>query len=195
MNFRVTPCVVRHDMKICNKCKAEKKEEEFSIDKRNPSGLSYRCKECDRKRVREYSKKNRNKINDRFRTYRKNNKEKLKLRNSEYYNSNKEKIKTIVRTWTRNNKDKVNEYSRNYRSRRYSKESGYISSKEWSDLKRKYNFHCLSCKRKEPIIKLELDHVLPLSLGGKNIIENAQPLCKSCNCKKGAKHMDFRVMP
>jgi 5-methylcytosine-specific restriction endonuclease McrA len=34
---------------------------------------------------------------------------------------------------------------------------------------------------------LELDHVLPYSLGGEFTVENLQALCNSCNARKGAK--------
>lgn len=58
---------------------------------------------------------------------------------------------------------------------------------EWENLKKQYGFKCPMCLRKEPEIKLTEDHVIPLSKGGSNYIENIQPLCGSCNCKKSSK--------
>jgi 5-methylcytosine-specific restriction endonuclease McrA len=69
---------------------------------------------------------------------------------------------------------------------------GKITTEQWQELKCKYNHTCLKCKRKEPDIKLTLDHVKPLRLGGENTISNAQPLCGSCNSSKGAKWIDYR---
>lgn len=71
--------------------------------------------------------------------------------------------------------------------------TGTIFLKEWEALKTKYEHTCLCCGRKEPEIKLELDHVIPIKIGGQNIIENAQPLCKSCNSRKHIQHIDFRI--
>lgn len=58
---------------------------------------------------------------------------------------------------------------------------------EWETLKAQYNWTCPSCYKRELEIKLTLDHIIPLSKGGSNNIENIQPLCKSCNCKKHTK--------
>jgi 5-methylcytosine-specific restriction endonuclease McrA len=34
---------------------------------------------------------------------------------------------------------------------------------------------------------MTIDHILPRSLGGKDNIENLQPMCNTCNAKKGNK--------
>ena len=47
--------------------------------------------------------------------------------------------------------------------------------------------------KQEPFIKLSVDHIVPLSLGGSNDISNIQPLCRACNSIKWAKIIDFRV--
>ncbi len=62
---------------------------------------------------------------------------------------------------------------------------------EWEKLKAQCNWTCLSCKQREPIIKLTEDHIIPLSRGGSDSIKNIQPLCKGCNCRKHAKTIKF----
>lgn len=54
----------------------------------------------------------------------------------------------------------------------------------------KYNYSCLRCNKKD--IELTIDHIIPLSKGGSNNIDNIQPLCRSCNSLKGTKVIDYR---
>lgn len=63
---------------------------------------------------------------------------------------------------------------------------------EWQTLLAQYNYTCLSCGKMEPDIVLTEDHIIPLSKGGSNNIENIQPLCKSCNSKKHTKIVDYK---
>lgn len=46
---------------------------------------------------------------------------------------------------------------------------------------------CQYCKRKFEPELLTLDHVIPKSLGGKNVWTNLVAACKKCNQKKGCK--------
>ncbi|NEO31194.1 MAG: HNH endonuclease [Symploca sp. SIO3C6] len=51
----------------------------------------------------------------------------------------------------------------------------------------KDNYKCVFCGRISSEVKLEVDHILPFSKGGKNDISNLQTLCFDCNRGKGAR--------
>ena len=69
---------------------------------------------------------------------------------------------------------------------------GSYSVAEWEDLLAQYD-HCPGCLRAWGDIPppprggavITVDHVLAIARGGSNGIENVQPLCYSCNSRKG----------
>lgn len=64
------------------------------------------------------------------------------------------------------------------------KRSTYINPKIRQKVLNKYKHTCVNCGTKE---KLSIDHIIPVSKGGKDLFSNLQVLCRSCNSKKGAK--------
>lgn len=69
---------------------------------------------------------------------------------------------------------------------------GSHTEEEWQELKAFYDYKCLCCGKREPEIKLTRDHVVPLTQGGSDSIDNIQPLCARCNSSKTNKHIDYR---
>jgi len=60
--------------------------------------------------------------------------------------------------------------------------TGY--KKTFEEVKMRYNFRCCNCQTDK---NLTLDHIIPVSKGGGDNIDNLQVLCRSCNSKKGNK--------
>lgn len=54
-------------------------------------------------------------------------------------------------------------------------------------LGRRDGFHCATCLSSEA--DLQIDHVVPVSKGGVNNLDNLQLLCKKCNAAKGSREI------
>ena len=122
-------------MKKCSKCKEIKNFEEFNKNKSTKDGFQLHCKKC----IKDYYKKNKEKINEaskkwrkeneeylkkyykephvkeRAKKYRKKNEEHLKKRHKKYYKENEEHLKKYRKDYYQKNKERQNEY---YKERR-----------------------------------------------------------------------------
>lgn len=115
-------------------------------------------------------------------------------KNKRIYDSVKEKDRYIkIKDYI--NKKRRERYKKNLeKSRLYSKirkhqrrTAGTIDYNEWIKKCNLLGNKCQMCGKSSDIVKLTIDHILPISKGGTNILENLQPLCLSCNSKKGSK--------
>lgn len=89
---------------------------------------------------------------------------------------------------------KTKEYKSFYNRRRMIREKtveGFHTFGEWDLLKKQYNYTCPCCHKSEPKIKLSEDHIIPISKGGSDNIDNIQPLCISCNSRKHTKIIKY----
>lgn len=192
--------------KKCKACGGVKPVSEFGVHYTNKDGLRTKCKICRREEYKTYYGSHKEQTAERSRQWHANNPEKVAQKQKKWISANREKVKALKRkyyhldprkhldrlkAWVSGNRDKILQYRQKRRALKNAS-GGVITAREWQALKEFYDFTCLRCGRREPKIKLTLDHVIPLKLGGSNTIENAQPLCGSCNCSKGAKVADYR---
>lgn len=207
-------------MKTCTKCHEMKEPSAFGWHGQN-GGLRPNCRACrsvdrkahyqlNRERVlvqcKAYGKVHVEEVNARSkaaywadpakriaqtRAYQLNNPEKVKEWGRNGYANNKEKMNRQSRAWDRDNPERARIHAKNKCARRRQRiiqGGGSFSVDEWIELCNQYGNRCLACGKPE----LTVDHVIPLSKGGKNDISNIQPLCMSCNQTKHAKIIDYR---
>lgn len=99
---------------------------------------------------------------------------------------NKDKIKASRKAWAHQNRERILSANANYRAQKRNS-PGSHSHKEILSLLARQKFRCVNCSANIKSNR-HIDHIMPLSLGGSNSIENLQALCPRCNISKGALH-------
>ena len=134
------------------------------------------------------------------RRYNEKNADAIKAARKSKYAANKEAAKAAVIEWRSANREAHKAAVKRYRARnpdikraekakRRAKKREVGGSYTKADVKRLFDAQrglCACCKT--TLLRYEVDHVMPLALGGSNDAENLQLLCGPCNRKKGALH-------
>lgn len=163
-------------MKTCSLCNEEKPEYFFSVCSRSRKGVNRRnhCNSCRVISNRKYNKST--PWSEKVRTI---SPEKLKERREKKARWNKQ--------WRKNNPEKWKQSNRNNKHRRRAMDP--INMTEWLRKVEFYENKCLSC---DTYCKnITIDHIVPVSKGGTNKIDNLQPLCMTCNKRKYTKIINY----
>ena len=190
--------------KTCTRCGKSKAMQYFSMRADRTNAPRSICKECCNLLSAEWRKNNKERQNELTRIWVLNNKERVREHNKAWRKDNKDKIRDWSRDWYLKNTDKAKASSanwlknnpdakrvivNNYRLKK--KSTGKLSNDISSKLLLLQKNKCACCG-KNLRDKYHLDHIIPISRGGKNIDSNIQLLCVTCNLTKGAKHpIDF----
>lgn len=175
-------------IKRCKKCREWKPITYFHRNPKTKDRLSLSCKSCCAEYQRQYRAIHHAELSEAKRKYREANRDRVLQHKREYAAANRERESARAIRWQKDNRDKVIIKSKLRRVKERSN-GGSITQYEWYQLCKKYDFKCLSCGKKK---KLEPDHIIPVVAGGSGNISNIQPLCRSCNSKKGTKSHDYR---
>ena len=181
-------------MKKCTKCGIEKPLDDFFARKSATDGRMSWCKKCKIAAIYKWREKNA----DKWREYIRNEikrphraeKRKKYIQSARAIELNRAvernpKTRATRKAWRKANPDKCNMYAQQKRARRL-KACGEskITSKEWRECKERFRNRCYYCGKNK---KLTLDHIKPLSRGGKHELSNIVPACKECNNSKWAR--------
>lgn len=158
-------------MRECSRCAEDKPLDAYYKHKRGRGGYLAYCIDCDKKAKAEYYERT---------------KDRAKQRAAEWAASNPDKVKLAKREWKRRNPESNRKYKK---SRRALESIDHFTEAEWLSLLERFNHQCLACGGKD---RISADHIVPLALGGSNLISNIQPLCIPCNSRKGKKVIDYR---
>lgn len=117
------------------------------------------------------------------------NKDRQKEWGAAYYQANRERHDQASKEWRERNRERALEISLRAVHRRNAKIKtleGSHTLGERDALLEKFEHRCAepTCRR-DIRGAVQWDHIVPITKGGTNWISNMQPLCKSCNSKKG----------
>jgi 5-methylcytosine-specific restriction endonuclease McrA len=120
--------------------------------------------------------------------YRATRGDRMRASSRKSYQNHKARASAYLRQWKKKFIDKVKSYAHARRAK-LNGSSGRFTAKEWKELCERYGNKCLRCGQAKPLTP---DHIVPVSKGGSNSIENIQPLCQPCNSVKHTQTIDYR---
>lgn len=141
---------------------------------------------------RKYKEKHRDKWLAEKKRYRERHKEEIKTKYKIYYEKNKERLRDKLKEWKKTPAGKLNKKIQKFKRRRKERDIIHkFTVKEWDDKVKKTRNLCPVCEKPYDNNKhqLTLDHIFPISKAPKGFIytiEDVEPMCLSCNSKKGS---------
>ncbi len=213
----VQEVIFKMNKKKCPKCGQTKDIGEFYKCKSRRDGFTSWCKECsntshknyvenNREQLREYDReeyyKNRERHLENRRKSNERNKEKIKKARKVYYKNNKERILEQDAKYRSEHKDAIAARMKKYyeihkdefvyRARERKKlvratKDGTITKATLDEMYEAQEHKCGYCGRDLDELGKHLDHILPLSKGGRHTINNVHWVCPKCNLEKNNK--------
>jgi len=186
--------------RACNNCGIVYPVEEqyFQAITNSSDGFRKTCKPCKKAKDRERYSKLKKQTLERTKAWYQENKKKKQSYDSEYRQNNRERRKEnnrknyrrVIQELPQRYKAKTMTYNR----RNFSATYKFIP-KDFTRMLERQRYCCFYCgERFTNLLSLELDHVIPVKLGGVNSIGNSVLACRICNRGKSYKTvMEFRL--
>jgi len=190
--------------RTCTACGETKPLTEFAPRKDSPTGFRSACNPCKREgdaaamrrwrernpelnaqRAREWTASHLEQERERWRTYDAAHREERRLAIAKSRAENPEYHRELRRAWREANIEACRARCRAYWNRRRAGADPSAEVDAFAEL-----LLLQACAYCGATGDMSIDHVVPLSRGGKHEIENLLPACRSCNSSKGAKLLE-----
>jgi 5-methylcytosine-specific restriction endonuclease McrA len=191
------------DLKTCAVCRAELSRSEFHKDKTKKDGLVSTCKPCAKARATEWYLANPERAKEARRGWDSRNRDHLNALRKQQRKDNPERFRAKrerldkgrqaenVKRWVENNRDRRRMHALAHQNKRRHAPGTGFTADDVLRLLHEQNFECVAC-RASVQEKRHVDHIVPLSRGGRNDLDNIQILCPPCNlCKRARDNDEF----
>lgn len=185
----------------CSKCGVELTPETARRNRSRKSGWSGTCRACDRQathdarmrdpeqaraRDREWYAQNKTVVGEAKKAWRQAHPD-LERAKYERHRAKKgnEHWNEKARKWREKNPDRWAHHSRSATHRRRVRmmnAPATLTASDWLEILETFDHRCAYCLRSG--LKLEQEHVTPVSRGGGHTADNVVPACRSCNARK-----------
>lgn len=186
----------------CKNCHKKNRRIYLETHKKETSERNKKWRQSNLEKARqsskEWFKKNRKRMNELTRNWRENNKEKFKEMVNNWEKENIDKRTEQRKNWKLRNKDKIREINRNQRNKRRTiYKEGNVTTKWLLELKEKTKY-CSLCGEKLNDIQYHpqqynLEHIIPLKIGGKHSKDNIRFTCARCNHRRPKDGRDILI--
>ena len=179
-------------MKICTKCHKSLPIDEFTWLNKSKGYRMAECKSCRQARNKAYYSANAPKLKEARHEYYLNNRDAI-LAHAKIYHAAKERTEetrkrqtAVVRGWRASNPDRNRAIVHKSRDKMH----GSFTTEELEQVKHEQfvggHIRCFYCGS-DVDTNYQIEHVVPVSRGGSNTIDNIVLACPPCNQSKGSK--------
>ncbi len=172
-------------MKRCGRCHETKPSEQFSRCKSEGDGLTCYCKPCLSVTSREYRLKHKEQIAANNALWRAKNADRKRATSKLHYAANKPAYIARAKVWLAEHPEGRRQLVRKRRALAAGAGST-VTARQVREVFESFGHRCAYCLRYDAT-KLSVDHVLAISKGGHDVIENIVPACMPCNLDKNAR--------
>ena len=188
-------------MKECRVCGDVKPVTEYNKDSKTKDGYRTDCRNCSKKKDREYAAKNREaaklrakkwhhenkkRANENSKRWRQENPERLKELSKLWHEENKERVKELNRAWKKANKHKVNANTRMRQAAKLNATPPWLNEDHKFMLEEIYELRDL--RSQATGVVHHVDHIVPLrgtTVCGLHVPWNLQVIPATDNIRKG----------
>lgn len=201
-------------VKRCSNCGETKPLAGYYRRSRSADGRQAECKVCAQKRGRERYADPTTGRAEKMRQWEMAHPDRVRENAARYYQANREKVDSAVKEWRASNRARVNELAQaRYRANpepHIARTARWLRENPERHAERQHQRRALTQSATSPEVlaaviaelrqtpcaycgsreRIEIDHIVPLSRGGKHEPGNLAPACKRCNTSKNNRLLD-----